>query len=126
MTPSCTTAARCQTCGRPLRAAKSVAAQRGPRCAARIRAAAREIALAGFTPRQIDAALEAISDGAVILLRAGIYRVVSSDGHTAYSAHYSGCTCPAGTLGLGRACWHKAAVRILGLSATRSTLRKAA
>jgi len=116
---------RCQGCKRPLRAAASIAAGRGPRCLAKARAAALTDAVKDFTPAQVEKALEAIAEGAVVATsRPGIYRCVSSDGSTVYLVAYEGCTCPSGTRGLGRLCWHRAAVRLLAVS--RKPVRKAA
>jgi hypothetical protein len=36
---------------------------------------------------------------------------------TVYLTHETSCTCPAGTRGLGRPCYHRAAVRMI--TATR-------
>ena len=68
-----------------------------------------------FTAAQVARARELLADGGLISTnRAGVYQSVSSDGATTYLTHRAGCTCPAGTRGNGRTCYHRAAARILG------------
>jgi len=106
---------RCLRCRRGLTAAASVSAGYGPGCRARIRAAALAASPAEFTTAQVTRARELLADGGLIpTSRAGVYQSVSSDGATTYLTHRAGCTCPAGTLGNGRVCYHRAAARILG------------
>lgn len=97
---------RCQSCNRPLRAAKSIAAGRGPRCA---KLHSLEIALAAYTTDQIAKAIELVDDGAVVPSnrRTGMFTVVGSAGNT-YLCTVNGCSCPAGAH--GRRCYHRAAV----------------
>lgn len=108
-------AARCLRCRRTLTAAASISAGYGPGCRARIRAAALATSSAEFTAAQVARARELLVDGGLIPTgRAGVYQSVSSDGATTYLTHRAGCTCPAGTRGNGRTCYHRAAARILG------------
>lgn len=96
-------------CGRRLYCATSRARGYGWGCWRRIRAAAKASALAAklaaFTARQIDAALEAIEDCAVIPAAViGWFHVVSSDGSEIYEGTAETCPCAAPA-----ACWHRAA-----------------
>ena len=110
-----TPAARCLRCRRTLTAAASISTGYGPGCRARIRAAALAASSAEFTAAQVARARELLADGGLISTnRAGVYQSVSSDGATTYLTHRAGCTCPAGTRGNGRICYHRAAARILG------------
>jgi Family of unknown function (DUF6011) len=105
--------ARCLRCGRILTAAASIAANYGPICRARIRAAALTAALAEFTAAQVAKARELLADGGLVpSTRAGVYRSVDSDGVTVYLTHWAACSCAAGRH--ERPCYHRAAVRILG------------
>lgn len=93
-------------CGRRLICKASRARGYGWGCWRRIRAAAKLAALAAFTARQIDAALEAIEDCAVIPAAViGWFHVVSSDGSEIYEATAQTCPCRASA-----ECWHRAAV----------------
>jgi hypothetical protein len=108
-------ATRCLRCRRALTAAASVGAGYGPGCRARIRGAALATSPAEFTAGQIARAPELLADAGLIpTSRAGVYQSVSSDGATIYLTHGAGCTCPAGTRGNGRICYHRAAAWILG------------
>ena len=103
----------------------SVSRGYGPTCWAKIRKAATEQALAGFTEDQHAKALELIADGGIVpTSRPGVYAAASSDGSTFYVVNLvgPGCTCAAGLH--GRACYHLAAARIL--QAAAATTRKAA
>jgi hypothetical protein len=112
-------------CGRVLKSAKSVALGYGPKCAAKIRAAALEEARRDFTAEQQAKANELIRDGGLVpTARPGVFRAVSSKGDTAYLAHACGCNCPAG-LRAKRPCYHQLAARVLGIASRRS-LAKAA
>lgn len=112
-------------CGRVLRSAKSVAAGYGPKCAAKIRAAALDAARADFTPEQAARADELVRDGGLVPAnRAGIFLAVSSKGDATYRVHACGCNCPAG-LKANRPCYHQLAARVLGIASRRS-LAKAA
>jgi len=105
---------RCLRCGRLLTAQASVTRGTGRTCAARIAAAAESADLTAWKPQQVEAAREAIADGAVIPTgRAGLYAVSSSDGTLVYLTDAAGqtCTCKAGAN--GRGCWHLAAALIL-------------
>ena len=106
---------RCLRCRRALTAVASISAGYGPGCRARIRAAALTTSSAEFTAAQVARARELLADGGLIpTSHAGVYQSVSSDGATTYLTHWAGCTCPAGTRGNGRTCYHRAAARILG------------
>lgn len=107
-----TTTARCLSCHRPLRSAKSIAAGRGPRCQAKVAAAANVVDLTDYKPAQADKARELIEQGAILpTRRPGIYLTVASDGTTTYLTHSAQCTCKAGRW--QRRCYHTAAARIL-------------
>lgn len=107
--------AHCLRCGRTLRSAASVKASYGPVCRARIRAAALAEALRDFTAAQRDKAAELIADGALVPVRRGIFRTVSSKGDAQYLTAATGqCNCPAGLR--GRRCYHGAAARTLAAS----------
>ena len=106
------THAHCLRCGRKLRATASITRGYGPGCAARIAAAAKLTALAGYTADQIAKARELIEDGGITRIRRGIYRAASSDGTKTYLVAATGqCNCPAGLR--GRACYHVATARIV-------------
>lgn len=64
----------------------------------------------GYTAKQVEAAQDAIDDGAVI--RVGhLFLVVSSDGSTRYECSPTGeCSCRAAMY--GRRCWHVLAARL--------------
>jgi hypothetical protein len=116
-----TSPARCQSCGRKLTAASSVAAGRGPVCRARVRKAAATVAgLGEFHGWQVDKAREAIEMGAVIpSSRPGLYAAVSGDGVTVYLVDVieGSCTCKAAAN--GRRCYHLAAALILSAATGR-------
>jgi len=106
--------ARCLRCGRPLRAASSVAAGYGRWCRARIRAAQLAEILKGFTAAQVEKARELIADGGLVPTRhPGVFSAVSSNGTDVYLAHSATCNCPWGLRGRPRACAHSLAVRIV-------------
>jgi hypothetical protein len=113
----------CLRCGRKLTAAASISRRYGRGCAAKIRRAAMETALAEMTPAQAAKAIELISDGALVpMRRSGVYQVASSDGSTTYLTHTAGCSCPAGIH--QRLCFHRGAVRCL--EAAKASMRRAA
>jgi hypothetical protein len=112
-------------CGRVLRSAKSVALGYGPKCAAKIRAAALEAARADFTAEQQAKADELIRDGGLVpTARPGVFRAVSSKGDAAYLVHPAACNCAAG-LRARRPCYHSLAARILTIASRRSLVRAA-
>ncbi|WP_433379108.1 hypothetical protein [Streptosporangium sp. CA-115845] len=114
--------AHCLRCGRVLRSATSIAARYGRHCLSLIRAAAHHTDLTGYTPAQIERAVEAIEQGGIVpTSRPHLWTAVSSDGTTVYLVALQGCTCLAGIK--QRRCYHRAAVAIL--TATR-TVRRAA
>lgn len=106
-----TTTAKCQGCGRTLRAAKSLALGRGPRCLAKIRKAEKVVTLDDYKPRQIEQARELIEDGAIVPLRRRVFLTVSSDGTETYLTAPEACNCPAGLN--NRRCYHRAAAIIV-------------
>lgn len=117
--------AKCLTCGRVRRFRSAEAVARalpsGRICRARIRKAAIETALDGFTPAQQAKALELITDGGMVpLKRPGAWKAVGSDGVTVYLVTPKGCNCPQGLL-RGRPCYHRASASVLA-----ATSRKAA
>lgn len=101
----------CIRCHRALRSPASQRRGAGVWCAAKMRAAALAEAVRGFAEAQVEKAREAIADGALVAIRAGVYQVVSSKGDATYLSHSDVCNCPAGLH--GRRCWHLAAVRII-------------
>jgi hypothetical protein len=80
-----------------------------------MRAAAIAAAVKGFAKRQIDAAMELISDGGLVATnRDGVFRAVSSDGERTYLTHSQTCACPSGLKRLTACtCKHSLGVRIL-------------
>ena len=101
----------CLGCGRTLRAPKSISAGRGPRCAAKVRAAEKAVDLAEYKAHQIASARELIADAAIIPLRSTVFLAVSTDGTETYRTAPTGCTCPAGVK--GSRCYHQLAARLL-------------
>lgn len=99
--------ATCTRCHATLRSEASLKRGMGAHCA---RQARREQAVAadGYKPEQIDAARQAIEDGAIIPLRGAIFLVVSSDGSEVHRTTATACSCPAGVK--GRRCFHRATV----------------
>ncbi|MFE2751595.1 DUF6011 domain-containing protein [Actinosynnema sp. NPDC059335] len=114
-TTAAPTITRCTSCGRTLRAAKSIAAGRGPRCQAKVRAAAKAAVVAEFKPATVAKALELIADNGIVPIRARrviAFRVVSSDGANRYLTAPQACNCAAG-LKAKHACYHRVAATIL-------------
>lgn len=109
------TFAHCLRCGRKLHAAASISRGYGRGCRARILAAAKLTALAGFTADQIAKARELVEDGGITRIRRGIYRVVSSDGLRTYLTSVAGpCNCPHGLRARSaKPCFHVATARIV-------------
>ena len=111
--------AKCQACGRVRRfgsaGAAATAQPYGRTCLARIRRAAVDAALEGFTPAQRDKAAELIADGGLVpTSRPGVYRASGSKGDVTYLVHSAICSCPAALY--GRDCYHRLAVRIVAAS----------
>lgn len=110
------TTAKCQGCGRVLRAAKSIAIGRGRRCAAKVREAAKAAQLA-FKPAQVAKAEELIADGGIVAIRGRrAFRAVSTDGTRTYLTAPQTCTCAAGLKSERadqRVCFHRIAAAIL-------------
>jgi hypothetical protein len=108
--------AKCQSCGRIRRfgsAGTAATAQPyGRTCLRKIRAAAVDAALEGFTPAQRDKAAELIADGGLVpTSRPGVYRASGSKGDVTYLVHSAVCSCPAALH--GRDCYHLLAARIV-------------
>jgi uncharacterized protein DUF6011 len=106
------TATSCQSCGRKLTSAASIAAGRGRTCAriARQRAAAEA---AGFSSAAIDKARQLITDRAIVPVRGRrVFAVVGSNGVDRYLASPQACNCPAGLRGK-YACYHRTAATML-------------
>jgi hypothetical protein len=115
--------AKCLACGRirHFRSADAAAkaAPHGRICGAKIRKAAVDAALEGFTEAQRDSARQLIADGGLVpTKRPGVYRTASSRGDVTYLTHSAVCSCPAGLH--ERACYHQLAVRVVeAVAATR-------
>jgi hypothetical protein len=112
----------CKRCGRALRSLASRLAEIGPRCAAI------EAATAGLKPEQTAKALELISDGGIVPVRKGVYRVTSTDGESVYLTSVSGnCSCAYGlrrVSGAAKTCYHVASARLTARPAIRRALRR--
>lgn len=111
---STTTPARCLRCSRVLRSTKSIAAQVGPTCKAKIAAAAKTTTA---KPAQVAKAVELVELAAIIPLRrrrtgTRVFRVVSSRGDATYLTTAHNCSCPAGLKGRSE-CYHNLAVQLL-------------
>lgn len=112
---------RCQRCGRKIK--------RGPygeKYARMIRKAALDTARAGFTADQQAKADELIRDGGLVPVRMTarngmLFRAVSSRGDETYLVCAAGCSCKA-----RRSCYHQLGATVLGITARRSSLAKAA
>jgi hypothetical protein len=101
---------RCQKCHRWLRSARSAGKPYGPRCEARVKAAALALLEAGLPVA--DRAADALLDGALVPLRhRAVFRSVSSDGRCTYLTHPNGCTCQAGLY--DKTCYHVMAACVL-------------
>lgn len=102
----------CLRCGRTLKSATSQARGYGRTCAAHIRQAATVVDLSAYKPAQLESARELIEDGAIVQLRPGIYRTVSTDGTELHLTATSGhCNCKAGLRSIR--CYHVAAAQLL-------------
>ncbi|ADP78361.1 DUF6011 domain-containing protein [Pseudofrankia inefficax] len=104
-------AATCLGCGRRITAAASVARGYGEGCWRRARR--RAALLAGsFSDRQVEQAVEAVEDGAIVPAETPrAWLVVSSKGDEVYQTDGAACDCPAGQS--GRICWHLASVALV-------------
>lgn len=103
---------RCLGCGRELKSETSRRVGLGRTC---LRNARRRATLldGSFTDAQIEAAVEAIEDGAVVPAAVpGIWYVVGSKGDEIYETTAATCTCKAFTEA-GRLCWHRASVALI-------------
>ncbi|MGW1616364.1 DUF6011 domain-containing protein [Streptomyces sp. NPDC002285] len=99
----------CLRCGRTLKSAKSQTVGYGPKCAAKVRKAA--VDLADYKPHQVASARELIADGVIIPLRSVVFIAVSTDGTETYKTAPTACSCPAGVK--GSRCYHQLAARML-------------
>jgi hypothetical protein len=106
---------RCLGCRHVIRSAEALATGYGAGCRAKMRKAAKTADLSAWTPSQVEDALQAIEDGAVVpSTREGVYHVVSSDGTEVHLVHRDGCGCTNGLLTRpSRACYHRCAVAIV-------------
>lgn len=112
-TPAATqTTTHCARCGRLLSDPKAVARRMGRTCARKV-AEATKAAAQTEPAERVDAATEAIEDGAVIHQTRDLWLVVSSKGDAVYTADLGtdGCTCEAGQH--GRRCWHLLAAELV-------------
>jgi hypothetical protein len=110
------TTTHCLRCGRPLRAARSIANGYGRTCKAKVAAAKAEI-VAQYKAHLVAKAEELIEQGGIVAIRARrIFQVVASDGTTTYKTHRAACTCKAG-LKAKHTCYHRIAAHILSLAA---------
>lgn len=106
---------RCLRCGRPLRAAASVARRYGAHCWSRIRGAVGRVLAEGrFKRYLVDKAEELISIGGIVRINWArpIFTAVASHGDATYLTHPRGCTCKCGLRGK-HACHHRIAAVIL-------------
>ncbi|MBA9005877.1 DUF6011 domain-containing protein [Thermomonospora cellulosilytica] len=116
------TTTRCASCGRPLRAASSVAAGRGPKCRAKVARQAREAARTRYAhkPQLVAKAEELLEAGGIVLVRGRVCRTVGSRGDQ-YLSHPDACNCRAGLRTRPYLCHHRIAADIytaaLGLAA---------
>ncbi|WP_018639917.1 DUF6011 domain-containing protein [Parafrankia elaeagni] len=100
----------CLRCGRALSSPPSVATGFGPDCTRHFRRAAPT--LPGFTPRQVEDALELLELGGLAPLRGRrVWLTVGHHGTTYRTASTGQCTCMAGIH--GKPCYHVAAVRLI-------------
>jgi hypothetical protein len=109
--------ARCQSCGRRLTAAASIARGRGRACWAKVRRAATALDRSGFTAQQQAKAIELIEQGGLISTsRSALYVAVSSDGVTNYLVDWAegSCLCPA-----TKPCYHLLAAAVIEAAAAR-------
>jgi len=98
---------RCLRCGRKIRAGAY-----GPKCAAKVRAAATAADLSDWTAAQAEDARELIDDGGVVpTAMPGVFRTVSHDGERTYLTSARFCGCARGLK--GRPCLHGCAVVIV-------------
>lgn len=120
----------CIRCARELHSLKSERRGYGHECWTAILAASRLPAIrsSDWTSKQLDDALDLMREGGILLWRQTtrnqVYRSVAHDGVTHYLTTAQACNCPAGRW--ERACYHRLAVTILGLSVktSRSQRRK--
>lgn len=107
----------CRKCFRAITSARSIREALsnggyGRGCARKVAENAKAAAMTEPVQR-VDAATEAIEDGAVVHQTRDLWLVVSSKGDEVYTVDVAtgGCTCPAGEH--GRRCWHVVAVGLL-------------
>lgn len=101
---------KCRHCKRPLRAAASVAAKIGPRCAAI------EAATEGLNVKQAEKALELVADGGVVKVRKNVFAVTAGEGEGHYLTALTGqCNCAWGlrrTSAEKKTCAHVGAAKL--------------
>jgi hypothetical protein len=99
-------------CGRVLRSPASIARKYGRRCWERAHRRAETLA-SSFTDEQVERAVEAVEDGAVVPGETpAVWYVVSSRGDAFYTVENAAiCDCEAGQA--GRMCWHLGAVALV-------------
>ena len=107
----------CGRCARALRSSRSRKLGFGEECWRKMRATARVIrdeyrrGLSSFTGRQVDAALELITDGGIVHIGDYTFTSVSTDGSEQYVCTGFECTCPAGERDVN--CYHQLAAIVL-------------
>jgi Family of unknown function (DUF6011) len=109
---------KCSRCNRVLRAAASIAAKVGPRCAAI------EAVTEGLSAKQVDKLMQVITDkGVKAANRKGIYFVANEADGVIRICHVNGnCTCEWGRRrksALAKVCYHVAAARLAHTPRTR-------
>jgi hypothetical protein len=105
---------RCLGCRRILKSETSIARGRGKACYRRALAAAATLG-PEYSDRQVESAIEAIEDGAVVPAAVpGVWYVVGSRGDAIYETTTATCTCLAFSEH-GRTCWHRASVELVAV-----------
>lgn len=109
--------ARCTKCGRRLRVPSPDGY--GPKCRRKIRRATRAPELAQYKPHLVEAAVELLEQGGLVVLRKSsknlVFLAVSSDGSTTYRTARAACTCPAGLKAI-HVCKHRIAAHAWALA----------
>jgi hypothetical protein len=105
-----TLTATCTRCGRPITDGKCY----GSGCAARLAHAIATVDTTGYTPQQVEKAVELIEQGGIV--RVGhLFLAVSSNGSVRYEVAATGeCSCTAAAY--GRRCYHVLGARFLAAS----------
>lgn len=112
----------CRRCWRKLTSPRSRKLGFGEECWRRMRASAAAIRaehernlIRSFTERQVESALELITDGAIVHIGEDVFEVVSTDGTEHYRCTIFECTCPAGERDVN--CYHQAAALVFQAAA---------